>query len=172
MICPYCSANEDRVIDSRSTEGGRVIRRRRECEKCGRRFTTYERVEAPDRLMVVKSDGKREPYDLEKITRGVSNACGKRPIPEDVKRRLAREIEEELRGEFDSEVPSHAIGERVMARLRHVDRIAYIRFATEHLQLSTLEEIQRELDDLSARPVEGLDQKGLFEPGGPASGGG
>lgn len=165
MICPYCNANDDRVIDSRSTDAGKVIRRRRECLVCTRRFTTYERVEAPDRLMVVKSDGKREPFELEKITRGVSNACGKRPIPEDVKRRLAGEIEEELRAVFDSEVPSHEIGERVMARLRQVDRIAYIRFATEHLQLSTLEEIQRELDDLSMRPLEGPDQKGLFEPG-------
>ncbi|MEQ8850531.1 MAG: transcriptional regulator NrdR [Phycisphaerales bacterium] len=165
MICPACNANEDKVIDSRSTEAGKVIRRRRQCLSCGRRFTTYERVEQATKLMVVKKDGSRVPFQTDSIIRGVSNACGKRPIAEDVKRALADEVEEELHAEYEREVPSTEIGERVMARLRNVDRIAYIRFATEHLQLSTLEEIQRELDDLSGRPIEVANQQGLFAAG-------
>ncbi len=162
MICPFCSHNQDKVIDSRSTEGGAVIRRRRHCLKCERRFTTYERVEPAGRLMVVKRDGSRVPFSPENIMRGVSNACGKRPISEDVKLKLAEMVEEELHAEFEREVPSQLVGERVMTKLRDVDKIAYIRFATEHLQLSTLEDIQRELDDLSARPTTSADQQGLF----------
>lgn len=167
MICPFCNANDDKVIDSRPTEGGGVIRRRRVCQKCGRRFSTYERVEQSARLMVVKKDGARVPFSADNIVRGVSNACGKRPIPEDIKRHLAEQVEEELHLEFEREVSSDTVGERVMARLRHIDRIAYIRFATEHLQLSTLEEIQKELDDLSVRPMEGPNQKSLFDPSKP-----
>jgi transcriptional repressor NrdR len=159
MICPFCNANDDKVIDSRPTEGGAVILR------CDRRFSTYERVEQASRLMVVKKDGARVPFSTDNIIRGVSNACGKRPIPEDVKRHLAEQVEEELHAEFEREVPSEVIGERVMSRLRNIDKIASIRFATEHLQLSTLEEIQRELDDLSTRPTEGPDQTTLFRPG-------
>lgn len=162
MICPYCAHNLDKVIDSRSTEGGAVIRRRRHCLKCEKRFTTYERVEPAGRLMVVKRDGSRVPFSPENIMRGVSNACGKRPISEDIKQALAAAVEEELHAEFEREVPSQLVGERVMAKLRNVDKIAYIRFATEHLQLSTLEDIQRELDDLSSRPTTGPDQQGLF----------
>jgi len=162
MICPFCSHNQDKVIDSRSTEGGAVIRRRRHCLKCERRFTTYERVEPAGRLMVVKRDGSRVPFSPENIMRGVANACGKRPISEDIKLKLAELVEEELHSEFEREVPSQLVGERVMTKLRDVDKIAYIRFATEHLQLSTLEDIQRELDDLSARPTPSADQQGLF----------
>jgi len=162
MICPFCSRNEDKVIDSRSTEGGAVIRRRRHCLSCERRFTTYERVEPAGRLMVVKRDGSRVPFSVENIMKGVSNACGKRPISEDIKLKLAELVEEELHSEFEREVPTQLVGERVMTKLRDVDKIAYIRFATEHLQLSTLEDIQRELDDLSARPTPSVDQQGLF----------
>ncbi len=162
MICPFCSHNQDKVIDSRSTEGGAVIRRRRHCLKCERRYTTYERVEPTGRLMVVKRDGSRVPFSTENIMRGVSNACGKRPISEDVKIKLAELVEEELHSEYEREVPTQTVGERVMTKLREVDKIAYIRFATEHLQLSTLEDIQRELDDLQARPMPGPDQESLF----------
>lgn len=172
MICPACNSNDDKVIDSRSTEGGKVIRRRRQCLKCDRRYTTYERVEQATRLMVIKKDGSRVPFDPQSIIRGVSNACGKRPIAEDVKRLLAEEVEDELHAQFEREVPSGIIGELVMTRLRHIDRIAYIRFATEHLQLSTLEEIQRELDDLSARPMDVADQQSLFNAAPPAGRGG
>ncbi len=165
MICPFCSHNQDKVIDSRSTEGGAVIRRRRHCLKCERRYTTYERVEPTGRLMVVKRDGSRVPFSTENIMRGVSNACGKRPISEDVKNKLAELVEEELHAEYEREVPTQIVGERVMTKLRDVDKIAYIRFATEHLQLSTLEDIQRELDDLQARPLSGPDQESLFISG-------
>ncbi|MEZ6241890.1 MAG: transcriptional regulator NrdR [Phycisphaerales bacterium] len=165
MICPFCHANDDRVIDSRSTEGGRVIRRRRQCNKCERRFTTYERVEQASRLMVVKKDGKRAPFNPDNILAGIAAACGKRPIPEELKRKIVDDIEEELHHEFEREVDSKVIGERVMTRLRALDPVAYIRFATEHLQLSTLAEIQTELDDLSTRPAGGVDQEGLFRPG-------
>ncbi len=165
MICPFCNHNEDKVIDSRSTESGAVIRRRRHCLKCDRRFTTYERVEPTGRLMVVKRDGSRVPFSSENIMRGVANACGKRPISEDIKQQLAGEVEDELHAEYEREVPTQIIGERVMSKLRAVDKIAYIRFATEHLQLSTLEDIQRELDDLSSRPTGGPDQASLFASG-------
>lgn len=165
MICPFCSHNQDKVIDSRSTEGGSVIRRRRHCLKCERRYTTYERVEPTGRLMVVKRDGSRVPFSPENIMRGVSNACGKRPISEDVKIKLAELVEEELHSEYEREVPTQVVGERVMTKLRDVDKIAYIRFATEHLQLSTLEDIQRELDDLQTRPLTGTGQESLFISG-------
>jgi transcriptional repressor NrdR len=165
MICPFCNHNQDKVIDSRSTESGEVIRRRRHCLKCDRRFTTYERVEPTGRLMVVKRDGSRVPFSSENIMRGVANACGKRPISEDIKQQIAGEVEDELHAEYEREVPTQIIGERVMTKLRAVDKIAYIRFATEHLQLSTLEDIQRELDDLSSRPTAGPDQASLFASG-------
>ncbi|RMH11145.1 MAG: transcriptional repressor NrdR [Planctomycetota bacterium] len=162
MICPFCNANEDKVIDSRSTEGGAVIRRRRQCLKCNKRFTTYERVEHASRLIVVKKDGTRVPFSPENILQGIKAACGKRPISEETKQRLVDEIEEELHSEFEREVRSHVIGERVMAKLRSIDVVSYIRFATEHLQLSTLEEIRRELDELRERPPEVPDQQPLF----------
>ncbi|MFT5423942.1 MAG: transcriptional repressor NrdR [Phycisphaerales bacterium] len=162
MICPFCSHNDDKVIDSRSTDAGKVIRRRRQCLACDRRFTTYERIEQSSRLIVVKKDGARVPFSIDNIMRGVANACGKRPISEETKLAIAEAVEDELHAEFEREVTSQVIGERVMTRLRQTDRIAYIRFATEHLQLSTLEEIQRELEDLSARPLEGENQEGLF----------
>ena len=162
MLCPYCSHNKDKVIDSRTTEGGAVIRRRRHCISCSRRFTTYERVEPTGRLMVIKKDGSRVGFSTDNIMRGVANACGKRPISEDLKQRIAQEVEEELHTEFEREVPSTTVGERVMGRLRDIDKVAYIRFATEHLQLSTLEDIQRELDDLAIRPTNSADQQSLF----------
>lgn len=162
MICPFCAHNDDKVIDSRATDAGKVIRRRRQCLACDRRFTTYERLEQSSRLIVVKKDGARVPFAIENIMRGVANACGKRPISEETKRAIAEAVEDELHVEFEREVSSTVIGERVMTRLRQTDRIAYIRFATEHLQLSTLEEIQRELEDLSVRPLEGENQEGLF----------
>lgn len=162
MICPYCSADDDKVIDSRSTESGRVIRRRRQCLACEKRFTTYERIEQANRLVVVKKDGTRVPFSVDNIVKGVSAACGKRPVPEEVKLRLAEEIEEELSAEFEREVPSVKIGERVLTKLRSIDEVAYLRFATEHLELGTLEELKREVDDLMHRPPEARNQQALF----------
>jgi len=162
VICPFCEKDNDKVIDSRASEGGRVIRRRRECLGCGKRFTTYERVEQTSRLMVVKRGGTRVPFDTERVLAGVMNACGKRPVPDSAKRKIVEEVEEELSREFEREVDSSVIGERVMRRLREIDGIAYIRFASEHLQMSTIEDIKRELEDLTARPREVRDQQALF----------
>jgi transcriptional repressor NrdR len=165
VICPFCEKDHDKVIDSRASEGGRVIRRRRECLGCSKRFTTYERVEQTSRLMVIKKDGSRVPFDPQKALAGVLAACGKRPVPEAAKRRVVDEVEEELSREFEREVESSVIGERIMRRLRTIDAIAYIRFASEHLGMETIAEIQQELEDLSARPREVRDQQELFTPG-------
>lgn len=152
MLCPVCSADSDRVIDSRPADGGAAIRRRRECQSCGKRFTTYERVERAARLMVVKRDGTRVPFEVESILRGIQAACGKRPIPEETKESLARTVEEELHREFEREVPSADIGRRVASRLRDVDNVAYIRFASEHYGFKTLEDFKVELRELESRP--------------------
>lgn len=166
MICPYCSHNDDKVIDSRSSEGGRVIRRRRQCLACNKRFTTYERVEQAARLTVVKRDGSREPFDIEKVLRGIVSACGKRAIPEDVKHRIAEEVEEELSREFDREVPSLTIGQRVMLKLRDVDEVAYIRFASEYYQFKNIGEIMEEIETLNDRVKDVKQQQSLFTPEG------
>ena len=160
--CPFCNHNDDKVIDSRSSEGGRVIRRRRQCLKCKKRFTTYERVEQTARLVVVKRDGTRAPFSRENVLKGVQAACGKRKVPEPVKERLVDEVEEELHREFDKEVESKVIGERVMLRLRAVDEVAYIRFASEHLRLNNAGELIAELHEMNSRPRDVKDQQALF----------
>ena len=162
MICPYCDKDNDKVIDSRSAESGRVIRRRRQCLSCERRFTTYERVEQTTRLMVVKKDGSRVPFSRENIARGVAAACGKRPIPEGVKSKIVDQIEDEIGREFDREVASAEIGRRVMARLREVDEVAYIRFASEHEQFKTLSDFLHEIQDFASRPRADKSQQDLF----------
>ncbi len=162
MICPFCSANDDKVIDSRASEGGRVIRRRRECLRCDKRFTTYERVEQTARLMVIKKDGTRVPFNRENIYRGVASAIGKRPIPEDTKRTLVAEIDDELHREYDREVPSTVIGDRVMAKLRALDDVAYIRFASEYQQFRSVEDLMDELQLLKDSPKDARNQQNLF----------
>jgi transcriptional repressor NrdR len=129
------------VIDSRTCENGRSIRRRRECLHCGKRFTTYERVEQVTRLMVVKKDGRRVPWYREKILGGLERACFKRPIPESELIRVADEVEEEIKAAYDREVPSAAIGQLVIDKLRRLDQVAYVRFASVHRQFKTLEEL-------------------------------
>jgi transcriptional repressor NrdR len=143
MRCPFCSADKEslKVIDSRTCENGRSIRRRRECLKCHKRFTTYERVEQVTRLMVVKRDGRRVPWDREKILGGLERACFKRPIPETELIRVADEVEEEVKAGFDREVPSSAVGQIVIDKLRRLDQVAYVRFASVHRQFKTLEEL-------------------------------
>lgn len=153
------------MIDSRSSEGGAVVRRRRQCERCGRRFTTYERVEEGPRLVVVKRDGKREQFDREKIARSVALACGKRPIEEKAKEALIDAVEEEVHREFDREAPSREIGERVMRRLRELDDVAYVRFASEHHNFRNADELQRELEELRAWRRDVKDQQKLFVEG-------
>lgn len=162
MICPICSKDNDRVIDSRAAEGGLVIRRRRECLECGRRYTTYERVERTARLMVVKKDGSRVAFDQQNVLNGLQLACGKRPVSEETKLQLAGAIEDQLHREFDREVPSAEIGKRVAQRLREIDEIAYIRYASEYYRFRTLEEFDQELTELKARPRNLPNQQGLF----------
>jgi transcriptional repressor NrdR len=162
VVCPYCEHNDDKVIDSRSSEQGRTIRRRRQCLKCDRRFTTYERVEQTARLTVVKRDGRREPFDRDNILAGINAACGKRPIPEAVRHRVADEVEEELHREFDREVQSLAVGERVMRKLREVDDVAYFRFASEYLDFKDVGDMKQELEALAARIKDVREQQSLF----------
>lgn len=162
MICPSCNANDDKVIDSRASEGGRVIRRRRECLRCHKRFTTYERIEQASRLMVVKRDGSRVPFNPDSVMKGVQAACGKRAIAEATKQRLVDELEEELHREFDREVSSTEIGRRVMGRLRELDPVAYIRFASEHLRFRSLHEFIEEAEALSEQPRTAKGQQALF----------
>lgn len=166
MICPYCDANEDKVIDSRASDAGRVIRRRRECLSCSKRFTTYERVEQSTKLLVVKKDGAREPFDREKISRSIHSACGKRKIPAQTLQKMIDEIEDELHRQFDREVESKTIGERVMVRLKDADEVAYIRFASEYYQFRNIDDISRQIEELNARIKDVKNQQTLFREGG------
>ena len=139
MRCPFCKEDKDKVVDSRSGEKGRVIRRRRECLVCHRRFTTYERIEETIKLMVVKKDGSRVPFDRQRIVAGVQKACYKRPISAQKIDELARDVEEEIVIKFSQEVSSEVIGNLTIARLRNLDKVAYIRYAS----------VYREFDDLA-----------------------
>lgn len=129
MKCPYCSFLEDRVLDSRSVRDAEAVRRRRECLRCGRRFTTYEVVEER-RVMVVKKDGRREPFDREKILRGLRLACMKRPVSEETLGRLVDAIEREMYDSGQQEVRAAEVGERLVEALRELDPVAYVRFAS------------------------------------------
>jgi transcriptional repressor NrdR len=148
MKCPFCASPNSRVIDTRSAEGG--IRRRRECEDCRRRFTTYERV-APLRLMVVKQDGRREPFDRDKILNGVQIACGKRPVATESIEEVVSSIEAELYHRGSREVTSREIGEMVMQNLRRLDEVAYIRFATIYRRFADVEDLADEIENLLER---------------------
>lgn len=151
VICPFCANDDDRVIDSRSTDGGRAIRRRRVCNVCGRRFTTYERAETTVRLMVIKRDGSRQAFDPQKILAGVEAACGKLPIPTSEKQRIVDEVEEELYRDFDREVAAQQIGNRVAGRLRKLHQVAYIRFASEYKRFQDVDELIAEAADAKAQ---------------------
>lgn len=147
MKCPFCGFMESKVVDSRATEEGSSIRRRRECIDCGRRFTTYERLdEIP--LMVVKKDGRREVFSRDKIITGVLKASQKRPISYTVIENLAREIERDLRNQMDREVSSQIIGEMVMERLRQIDEVTYVRFASVYRQFKDIGRFMEELEKL------------------------
>lgn len=165
VICPYCGVNNDRVIDSRASEAGKVIRRRRQCEACDKRFTTYERVEEVARLLVIKRDGTRVPFNRENIFRGVAAACGKRPVPDAAKQRVVDSVEEEVHREFEREVPSAVIGKLVCDRLRALDEVAYIRFASEYHRFRDLGEMMEQMAELTTRVKDVKDQQQLF-PGG------
>jgi transcriptional repressor NrdR len=151
MKCPYCRADDTRVIDSRELASGNAIRRRRECAACGRRFTTYERIEGAG-LMVVKKDGRRQEFDPAKLRQKLRVALTKRAIGEDEIDALLQRVEADLLALGTSEVPSSAIGESVLRELKQLDEVAYIRFASVYRQFTDLAEFQREVEDLRERP--------------------
>ncbi|MFB3926017.1 MAG: transcriptional regulator NrdR [Syntrophales bacterium] len=147
MKCPFCASIENRVIDSRISKDGYAIRRRRECIACGKRFTTYESVEEV-LPMVVKKDGRRELFDRAKILAGIKKACEKRPISIDVIESLVDKIEQACQEFQAREIPSSAIGEKVMSELRTLDEVAYVRFASVYRQFRDVREFLEELEDL------------------------
>ncbi|MBM7555000.1 transcriptional regulator NrdR [Thalassobacillus pellis] len=150
MRCPNCQYKNTKVLDSRPIEEGRAIRRRRECEKCGFRFTTFERLEEVP-LIVVKKEGTREEFSREKLMRGLIKACEKRPVALEEIETIALEVEKELRNRGTSEVESEDIGEMVMDRLSEVDEVAYVRFASVYRQFKDINVFLDELKDLIKR---------------------
>jgi len=162
MLCPFCGTNDDKVIDSRSADEGRVIRRRRECNGCERRFTTYERVEEAVKLMVVKKDGSRVPYNRTKLMRGIEQACYKRRISAEQITALVESVEEEMFRRFDREVDASEIGVLVSDRLKELDQVAYVRFASVYKQFRNLEDLLDEVRDVMSRPPDVKDQGKLF----------
>jgi transcriptional repressor NrdR len=168
--CPNCGERDTRVVDSRDIDDA-AIRRRRECNLCATRFTTYERVESA-RLTVVKSDGKREEFDREKLATGLSRALTRRPVPEDAADKAAEEIEAALRARGQSEIPSRTIGEMAMDRLRELDQIAYIRFASVYESFEDLDQLQREVNTLMDERKQIEDEASDRPRGGGGSAGG
>lgn len=154
MKCPFCAGAENRVIDSRISKDGNAIRRRRECADCGKRFTTYEFVEEV-LPMVVKKDGRREPFDRNKILAGIKKACEKRPISVDVMEETADRIETACQEFQAKEIRSSVIGEKVMSELHDLDEVAYVRFASVYRQFRDVNAFLEELEDLKKRKTEG-----------------
>ncbi|MCM8792297.1 MAG: transcriptional regulator NrdR [Candidatus Omnitrophica bacterium] len=144
MRCPYCGFKEDKVVDSRSTASASAIRRRRECLKCGRRFTTYEYIE-DTWLMVIKKDGRREPFDRKKILAGIMKACEKRPISLEKMEEIVRSVERTIQRTTEREVSSRRIGELVMEKLKLLDDVAYVRFASVYRQFKDVSQFMDEL---------------------------
>lgn len=156
MKCPFCHHDNDRVIDSRSSHDSYAIRRRRECLSCGRRYTTYERLEEPV-LKVIKKDGSREPFDRQKIKAGLEKACWKRPISADQIEELLTAVETNVSANFDSEVDSRYLGELVMRQLRKLDQVAFVRFASVYRQFKDVRDFVEELEpmlDESRQPLD------------------
>jgi transcriptional repressor NrdR len=155
MRCPYCFSTEDKVVDTRPSEDEQMIRRRRECSGCGRRFTTYERVEE-EMPMVVKKDSRREPYHREKLRGGLKKACDKRPVSSERIDLIVDEIERGLREMGEKEVPSSKLGDAVLSRLREIDDVAYLRFASVYLPFKNAGEIMDEVQRLIRSKTEGV----------------
>ena len=147
MRCPYCSDHDSKVVDSRIGKDGTSIRRRRECLQCSQRFTTYERIEELN-LVIVKKDGRREPFDRAKIIDGLEKACEKRPISVDVIENLVTDLEKELQERGDREVDSKEIGEKLIAKLYNIDEVAYVRFASVYRSFKDVNQFMDELTDL------------------------
>jgi transcriptional repressor NrdR len=147
MKCPFCGHLEDKVVDSREGKDGLAIRRRRECLRCGRRFTSYERIdEIP--FMVIKKDGKREPFDRNKVLAGLRRACEKRPVSPSALEAVADEVEQILQDAPEREIQTQAIGEKVIERLKELDKVAYVRFASVYRQFGDVDQFMKELKDL------------------------
>lgn len=149
MKCPYCGYSESKVIDSRPADENSSIRRRRECLSCGKRFTTYETVESLP-MVVVKKDGSRQSFDRRKVLGGMIRACEKRPVPLADLEKIAEEIEQDLQNSMEREVSTETIGEKVMERLRNVDQVAYVRFASVYRQFKDIDTFMHELNKLLA----------------------
>ena len=147
MKCPYCENEDSKVIDSRHTEDGRAIRRRRECEKCGRRFTTYEKIEEMI-LMVIKKDGSRQAFDRNKLLNGIIRACEKRPVSIAEMEKIVDDIERGLNNTMEKEVDSKLIGELVMEKLKDIDEVAYVRFASVYRQFTDVNTFVKEVESL------------------------
>jgi len=160
--CPFCKEDSDKVIDSRASDSGRVIRRRRQCMACERRFTTYEKIGESSKLYVVKKDNSRVPYDREKVIAGLQKACYKRPVSAEQIQQTADKVEEDVFRQFDREVTSAFIGESVMKHLSGVDKVAYIRFASVYRDFKDAGELIEEVSE-AIRNSEQSGQKKLFE---------
>ncbi len=167
MRCPFCQHNDSRVLDSRTSDGDSVVRRRRECPDCGRRFTTYERP-GEVRVFVIKKDGRREPFDREKLILGMTKACEKRPIGREQIEQSADAVERQVRDELAEEVASSEIGILVMAQLRELDEVAYVRFASVYKDFRDADSFLKEIESLvrkspAAPAGEGPQQTRLFD---------
>jgi len=149
MKCPYCANPESKVVDSRPSDEGASIRRRRECLECHKRFTTYETMESLP-LVVIKRDGSRQTFDKSKLLNGMIRACEKRPVSFDTLNTIASEIEQSLQNEMEREVSSVEIGEQVMAKLKNIDEVAYVRFASVYRQFKDISTFMNELNKLLA----------------------
>lgn len=152
MKCPFCNHNEDKVIDSRETAESTAVRRRRECLNCGKRFTTYEYIEKTP-LMVIKKDGRREPFARQKILSGLVKACEKRPISMERLETLASEVEVEIQKKFDQEVECRFVGETVMEKLAKLDDVAYVRFASVYRQFKDINQFMREMREILNKKI-------------------
>jgi len=147
MKCPFCSYKEDKVIDSRTTQNGTAIRRRRECLYCGKRFTTYEYIEQVP-MMIIKKDGRRQPYDREKILSGIIKACEKRPVSVDKMEEIVSQVERTIQKKSEREISSTKIGELLMEKLKALDDVAYVRFASVYRQFKDLGQFMAELQSI------------------------
>lgn len=147
MKCPFCDHPDTKVIDSRPTEEGHAIRRRRGCDNCNRRFTTYEKVEEPI-LMVVKKDARREEFDRSKVLNGIMKACQKRPVSLHQMEEMVNEVERQLVNSMEKEVDSNYIGELIMEQLKKVDEVAYVRFASVYRQFTDVNTFVKEIEKL------------------------
>jgi transcriptional repressor NrdR len=147
MRCPFCGQDKDRVVDSRSSQDGKSIRRRRECEMCRKRFTTYEYVEDVS-LTIIKNDGRREPFDRQKLQRGIELACKKRPISSEQITAMVNEIQEKLQNLSKPEITSQEVGEEVIRRLKDLDEVAYVRFASVYHKFKDVSAFMDELKGL------------------------